>query len=427
LSGHDVLEPAQRLACAIMPSTDRARAAQEDVVPENTVALAAARAETTVPDHGPGPGTPDDRPSRCPVSRGADGSWTLSRHEDVVAAARDDVTFSNATSRFLKVPNGLDGDEHTAFRQLVDRYFTADRLSVLRPTLARIADEVVDEALDGTGRPGRREGAALDAVALAARYAVRASCAWLGWPAELETELLRWIAANRGATRSGQIERTTEAASWFDRIVREQVVARRPRSGPARDVTAELVDDESLGRRLTDEEITSILRNWTGGDLDSLALCAGVVLAYLADHPDLQTRVRGGVSDRELDAIIDETLRIDDPFVSNRRVATSDAVVNGQRIAGGDRVVFSWTAANRDPEVFGDPDAFDPGGNAPHNLVYGVGRHVCPGRGLATMELRLLTRAVLARGQSLTADPDRPRERSCPPSGGYARVPLLLR
>jgi cytochrome P450 len=409
------VEPAQPLECAVMPSIDRARVVQEDVVPENTVAVDAAV-------HAAGPVDADDapaaRPSRCPVAHHADGAWTLSRHADVRAAALDDVTFSNATSRFLKVPNGLDGDEHTAFRALVDRYFTSDRLAALVPTLAAVAREVVAEAGPVPTR--------FDAVELGARFAVRASCAWLGWPAELEPELLEWIAANRGATRSGEIARTTEVASWFDRIVREQVVARRATSGRPRDVTAELVDDASLGRRLTDEEITSILRNWTGGDLDSLALCAGVVLAYLADHPDLQTRVRGGVSDRELDAIIDETLRIDDPFVSNRRVATSDAVVNGHRIVRGDRVALSWTAANRDPEVFGDPDAFDPVGNAPHNLVYGIGRHVCPGRGLATMELRLLTRAVLARGQSLTTDPDRPRERSAPPSGGYARVPLLI-
>lgn len=365
---------------------------------------------------------------RCPVAHGSDGTWTLSRHADVVAAARDDVTFSNATSRFLKVPNGLDGDEHTAFRTLIDRYFTADRLAELHPVIERIADEVVRDAVAGTD-PGL--GTRVDAVALGARFAVRASCAWLGWPADLSDELLEWIAANRAATRSGELERTADVAAWFDRVVHQQVVARRaalegPASSTAPDVTAQLVADESLGRPLTDAELTSILRNWTGGDLDSLALCAGVVLAYLADHPRLQDRVRSGVSDRELDAIVDETLRIDDPFASNRRVATTDTVVHGRHVRAGERVALSWAAANRDPEVFGDPDAFDPVGNAAHNLVYGTGRHVCPGRGLATMELRLLTRAVLARSMAMTADPDRARERSLPPSGGYSRVPLLL-
>jgi cytochrome P450 len=408
---------------------DRAGFAQEDVVPEDTVSVDAAVLDPDVTTTADGPVSDDDeRRSRCPVSRDAAGTWTLYRHDDVRAAALDDVTFSNATSRFLKVPNGLDGDEHAGFRSLVDRYFTADRLAALRPTVARIADEVVDEAIDRAGGLPAR----VDAVTLGARFAVRTSCAWLGWPSALEPELLDWIAANRAATRSGDLGRTADVAARFDRIVRTQVVQRREAAGRSSsdvtgDVTGELVADTFLGRRLTDEEITSILRNWTGGDLDSVALCAGVVLAYLADHRQLQARLRGGVSDRELDAVIDETLRIDNPFVANRRVTTTDTVVGAQPIARGERVVLNWTAANRDPEVFGDPDRFDPEANAPHNLVYGIGRHACPGRGLATMELRLLTRAVLARTDAVTPNLDDVRARSQPPSGGYSLVPLVLR
>jgi cytochrome P450 len=410
-------------------AVDRAGFGQEDVVPEDTVSVDAAVLDpdvTTTPDD---PVSDyDDRRSRCPVSRDAAGTWTLYRHDDVRAAALDDVTFSNATSRFLKVPNGLDGDEHTAFRSLVDRYFTADRLAALRPAVVGVADEVVDEAIEAAGGLPAR----VDAVSLGARFAVRTSCAWLGWPCALEAELLDWMAANRAATRSGDLGRTAEVAARFDRIVRTQVVerreaARRSSSDVTGDVTAELVADTFLGRRLTDQEITSILRNWTGGDLDSVALCAGVVLAYLADHRRLQARLRSGVSEHEFDAVIDETLRIDNPFVANRRVVTTDTVVGAQPIARGERVALNWTAANRDPEVFGDPDRFDPKRNAPHNLVYGIGRHACPGRGLATMELRLLTQAVLARTVAVTPDPDDVRARSQPPSGGYSRVPLLLR
>jgi cytochrome P450 len=388
---------------------------QEDVVPEGCVAADVDVIDTGDPDPVAGY---DERRSRCPVAHDVAG-WTLYRHADVQAAALDDATFSNATSRFLKVPNGLDGAEHTAFRSLVDRYFTAERLAGLQPRVAAVARSLVDDIGVAPTR--------VDAVELGARFAVRTSCAWLGWPATTEAELLNWISANREATRSAEHDRTAAVAAWFDRIVHALVVERRERApGCPVDVTSELVDDESLGRRLTDEEITSILRNWTGGDLDSLALCAGVVLAYLADNPALQTRLRGGVSDVELNAVIDEILRIDNPFVTNRRITTTDTLVRGQRIARGERVVLNWTAANRDPAVFGDPDAFDPEANAPHNLVYGIGRHACPGRGLATMELRLLTQALLARTTAITPDRDRARERTLPPSGGYSRVPLVL-
>jgi cytochrome P450 len=179
-------------------------------------------------------------------------------------------------------------------------------------------------------------------------------------------------------------------------------------------------------RPLSDNEIVSILRNWTGGDLGSLALCTGVILAYLADHPDVQDRLRTGVADRELDAVLADILRIDDPFVSNRRVATEPVTIAGSRIRAGDLVVLNWAAANRDEKVFGDPDVLEPDVNGPYNLVYGIGKHVCPGRPLAALELRLLVRAVLDATVTIGVDSDRRRERELPPAGGYAIVPLLL-
>ena len=119
-------------------------------------------------------------------------------------------------------------------------------------------------------------------------------------------------------------------------------------------------------------------------------------------------------------------LRIDDPFVSNRRVTTAAVDVGGVRLPAGAPVKLHWTSANRDEGVFGDPDAFDPAGHAGDNLVYGVGRHACPGRVLATLELRIAVRTLLAGTTSITLDPDRPAEREVAPVGGWARVPVLL-
>ena len=361
----------------------------------------------------------DEMRSECPVARGPDGAWTLFSHADVVAAARDHERFSNAVSAHLQVPNGLDGATHTAFRAVVDRYFTRERVAAVAPAVERVARDLV-AALDLP--------AAVDAVELGSRFAVRAQSVWLGWPAGLEEDLLAWVRDNHAASRSGDRERTGEVARRFTAIIRSLTDARR-RAGDAApdDVTTELVRDRVDGRPLTDEEIVSILRNWTGGDLGSMALCAGVVLTHLADHPDLQARLRAGVGDREVDAVLDEILRIDDPFVSNRRVTTEPVTVGGRRIGAGERVVLSWTSANRDPRAFGDPDAFDPVGHAAYNVVWGLGKHVCPGRPLATLELRLLVRAVLDATSAVEPDPGRPRERALPPVGGYAVAPVLLR
>lgn len=360
----------------------------------------------------------DELRARCPVAHGPSGAWTLFRHGDVMAAALDHETFSNRVSRHLQVPNGLDGPEHTAFRAVVERYFTRERMAGLEPTIRRVATDLVAQLeVPGTA----------DAVEMGSSFAVRAQSAWLGWPADREAELLRWMADNQAATRSRDRTRTAEVARRFDAIIRSLLTERRERGDTTEDVTAQLMRERVAGRALTDEEIVSVLRNWTGGDLGSMALCTGVVLGYLADHPDLQDRLRAGVPDREFDAVLDEILRIDDPFVQNRRVTTRPVTLDGHRFAPGDRVFLNWTAANRDPRVFGDPEAFEPGAHAPYNLVYGIGKHVCPGRPLATLELRALTSAVLGATASIEAHPQRRRTRELPPVGGFSGVPLRLR
>src|SRR5699024_9044532 len=135
----------------------------------------------------------DEMRSQCPVARGPSGAWTLFTHADVTAAAVDHQTFSNAVSAHLQVPNGLDEAVHTAFRAVVDRYFTRERMRALEPAMERVADDLVSR-LEVPG--------SIDAVEIGSRFAVRAQSMWLGWPAALEEELLEWIGDNHAATRS---------------------------------------------------------------------------------------------------------------------------------------------------------------------------------------------------------------------------------
>ncbi|MFD6094282.1 cytochrome P450 [Oerskovia sp. NPDC060338] len=348
------------------------------------------------------------------VVRDTAGRLVVHRHADVVAVADDPEAFSNAASSHLQVPNGLDGPEHAAARRLLDTFFTPDELVPLAPVLEALAAGLVDEA-----------GAdPFDAVEVGARYAVRAQSAWLGWSAALEPELLDWVAENRAATRSGDRAWTARVAARFDAIVRGLLEARRG-SVAGDDVTSRLMAQrDASGRAWSDEEVVSILRNWTGGDLSSLALCAGVVVHWLAEHPEHQHHLRDA-PDPALDAAIDEILRIDDPFVSNRRVATRATVVGGCPVAAGEHVVLDWRRANRDPQVVGDPDVYDPEANAPHNLVYGTGPHVCPGRGLATLELRVLVRRLLCAG-TLVLDRSAPAQRESAPVAGFRTVPVRV-
>jgi cytochrome P450 len=228
--------------------------------------------------------------------------------------------------------------------------------------------------------------------------------------------------------------RRAAVAEHFDAIVLEQLRRRGTTASRSRaDVTTELlkaiVEDPKApgGRRaLSEAEVLSILRNWTAGDLGTIAACVGIVAHRLISDLGLQSSLRQHVDDAVvLDGAIDECLRIDDPFLWNRRVATRDVEVAGCVIPAGAKVILHWTAANRDPRRFDDPDAFRPKENALHNLVYGVGAHVCPGRQLATLQLRS-TFASLLRGAGSLEPAERLPLRASGDAGGFEHVWIVL-
>ena len=368
------------------------------------------------------------------------GEWVLLRHADVVAAALDDKRFSSQVSRFLQVPNGLDGAEHEHFRALIDSYLSKDALMPYVPVFKKVATELMSEL---------PKGKTLNAVDdIGAVFAVRAQCAWLGWPAELEPRLLQWMRDNHSASRSKDNASMAQVAQDFDDIIRLVISPYRNADAMAgmfnasiaknsidvnsvninsidmNSITAKLCCERINGRELSEAELVSILRNWTGGDLGSIALCVGVIIAYIAQHPE-QVNVWTKASDSELEAIIDEILRIDDPFVSNRRITTCPVAIGAYKLPKGARVQLNWTSANRDEVVFGD-NGFAPEAHAAANLVYGIGKHVCPGRLLATWQLRIATQALLTYFKDLQLAADFPLEREQPPLGGYSNVPVVL-
>jgi cytochrome P450 len=344
------------------------------------------------------------------------GRLVIRRHAAVTAVAHDPVTFSNRVSVHVHVPNGLDGTEHTEARRVLDPFLAPAAIEPLAPDLARIARRLIAElGASGESFDGVHE--------LGARYAVRAQSAWLGWDDAWEGALLAWVVENRAASRSRDPERMRRVAEDFDAIVASLVAERRV--VPRDDVTTRLMTTPRAdGRPFDQEELVSVLRNWTGGDLSSLALCAGVVVHWLARHPEHAGHL-AAASDADLDAAIDEILRQDDPFVSNRRIATRDTVVDGCPVVAGSVVVLDWRAANGDPAAFADPAAFDPHGHADANLVYGTGPHACPGRALSTLELRVLVRELLAAGM-LELDPRHPPTREEPPVAGFRTVHVRI-
>lgn len=361
----------------------------------------------------------DHNRRQCPVVQDPEGVWWALSHAEVTRVAQDAHTFSSAVSAHLQIPNGLDGKAHTEARKLLDRYLAPAVVGEYLPAFRKTAREVTEQFLPG-------DSAEVDAVGdLGATFAVRTMLVWLGWPADLEGQLVEWIRENQAASRSGDRTRTAAVAQDFDEIIRKVVEPRRKNPAAFDDATTDLIQDESLGRTLEFAEVVSILRNWTAGDLGSMALCIGVILRFLAQQPELQQRLRDGVSEREFTAIMDEILRIDNPFVSNRRITTRETTVGGVDLNQGTQLNIHWTAANRDPEVFGDPDEFRPGDNAETNLVWGTGPHVCPGKPLSMVELQAFVLELLAVARVELTPADQ-AERQIHPVGGWARQPVQL-
>jgi cytochrome P450 len=362
-------------------------------------------------------GTFDRMRAACPLAR-SPGGVTLFRHADVVAAAADPATFSSAASTYRAVPNTLDPPAHTAFRAAIDPFFTPERMRALEPRLRTIAREIMN---------GLPRGVIVDAVTdIGYPFAVRAQADWLGWQG-VEAELLAWMAQNHAATRSADRTRTAAVAAAFDVIVAAQVQRRRRLGSAApKDPTTELLQVVVNGRPLPDADIVSILRNWTAGDLGSMAAALGVVVHFLSTHSEVQDALRRGPDPADLALAIDEMLRIDDPFLVNRRVTKVATRVAGFELAPDTRIYLNWMSANRDESVFGNPDAYRPEKHASYNLVYGTGVHVCPGRPLATLELVVAIQALLSVTPRIELAADAVPVRETYPLGGWRRLPIRV-
>jgi cytochrome P450 len=354
---------------------------------------------------------------RCPVAYSELFGWSVFRHADVMRVLLDHDAFSSVVSRHVSVPNGMDPPEHTQYRRMIEPYFAPERMDEFEPRCRRIAVRLVDEA--------RAAGRVEFMAAVAFPFAALSQCAFLGWPDRLAEALVRWVARNQDSTAARDREALARNADEFEDIVSELLDARRREDArDAADPTASLMREKVLGRSLDLPPLTSILRNWTVGEIGTISSSLGIMALYLAERPALQSRMRGEPG--LLPVAIDEMLRIHGPLSTNRRVATRTVELGGRRIEAGERITLHWVSANRDEAVFGDPDVFCLDRDPSKNLLYGAGIHVCPGAPLARLELRVFMEELLARCPELVPVPECPAELAVYPASGYACVPLTL-
>ncbi|OGA99707.1 MAG: cytochrome [Burkholderiales bacterium RIFCSPHIGHO2_12_FULL_61_11] len=357
----------------------------------------------------------DEMRERCPVAYSDLLGWSLFRHEDVVRVLNDPETFSSVVSRNLSAPNGMDPPEHGQYRRVIERYFAPQAMQAFEPQCRSIAAELVRSLC------GHVE---LELIGdFAHPFAVRVQCAFLGWPASMHEPLRLWAQKNHAATLAQDRSAMADIAGEFSGYVMGLLQPRRDAGVQGdQDVIGSLASQQVNGRPLNDEEIISILRNWTVGEISTIAAAVGVVAQFLAEHADLQQQLR--TQPALLPAAIEEILRMYGPLLANRRVTTCAVEIGGRTIGAGERISLNWVAANRDGRVFADPQSFRMDRDASANLLYGAGIHVCPGAPLARMELRVAAQALLDGTTGIDPIARRPPTSAVYPASGFASVPL---
>ena len=327
------------------------------------------------------------------------GGWLLSRHAEVFAVLRDNRFSSSSRhqggyEQYAELARQLglsdlqdlmgrvmlfaDPPDHTRLRRIVGQAFTGRAVEEMRPRIAAIVERMLDAvAADG--------GADL-VQALAFPLPVTVISDMLGVPDDDHEMLRRWTAeAVKALDPSDDMtvffpaaEAIRELRGYFDELVR------RRRRAPGPDLLSALIAAEDDGDRLSHEELldTAVLLFGAGHET-TVNLIAGGALNLLR-HPDELARLRADPT--LVTSAVEELLRFGPPVQLTARIATAEAELAGQPIATGTEVVALIAAANRDPDVFEDPDRLDIGRRDNRHLSFGGGIHHCLGAPLARIE-----------------------------------------
>jgi cytochrome P450 len=330
--------------------------------------------------------------------------WALTRHADVFEVSRRNDRWLNTVRSVLgpdrdyeeMVASGmplpaslvqLDGDDHRDHRQVTNDWFKPASVKRRQPRIDELADEFVQRMRD--------LGGACDfAQDIAAPYTLRVIMDIYGVPIEDEPLMLDLTQGIFGAADPEYLgdaadpgERVLASVMRFIQYFNEVTTDRR--ACPADDLATVIATGEVDGRPMDD-----VHRLWyfiivatAGHDTTSFALSGGLQ-ALLAD-PDQFGALR---ADPDLVGnAVEEVLRWTSPVRHFMRYTTEDTAVGGVEIPAGGRVLLSYPAANRDPDAFDDPQAFDiHRAGADRHLGFGVGAHFCLGSQFARRELRTM-------------------------------------
>jgi len=347
----------------------------------------------------------------------ATGDAIVLRYDEVDRLARDPRIISNALPMLEQVGvvsgplhawwarmlTNRNGAFHDDLRRLVSRAFTPRSIDALRP---RIRARVRGMLLAGA------ETGELDVVRdLADPLPIWMMCDLLGIEeadhatyAGWSTDLGDALASVMTPERRGRAER---ALVGFEERIRVAFAERRRQ--PREDLLSRLLAEAKLaGPEFDDTELVTLVINLIFGGHDTSRSVLTSAIALLTAHPDELEKLR-----REPDraaAAAEEVLRCEAPVAVLGREPTETVETRGTKLEAGKMFFLSVLAANRDPEVFDDPDRFDIGRESKRSFSFGWGSHFCLGAALARAEVQETLRGLACDTRSIERIGAAPRQ-----------------
>lgn len=366
-------------------------------------------------------------PSQADYSNLGRQVFTLFKHRDVIEVLRDPKTFTSTLldeglGQFLGgfLLTGMEDEKHKRIRGLLAPAFSPKAILEWKALLAPVAKEAVD-AIAPRGRA--------DLMAdLLLPLPVRMIYEIIGFPKDEEQTHLFAARAMRilvGPQRDPEKARISMASAFraaqelYDDTL-EVVRLRRAAGSVGNDLIGYLLRASDDGGTLDDTKVTELIRQFLPAAAETTTRSFGSMLVALLQRPALLDRVR---ADRSLvPKVIAEGMRWETASQFLARQATVDVEFRGVKIPAGAALSLASGSANRDEEVFENPDEFDIDRPQKVNLGFGAGPHLCLGMQIAKSEMEAMLHCLLDL-PGLRLDPDAP-----PPMivGAQLRGPRVL-
>ena len=337
-------------------------------------------------------------------------SWVLTRYDDVLETLKDHRRFSSERTRAVnpiiqqmeryRLSSGplgttptilsIDPPDHTRMRSLVSKAFTPRQVERVRPHMQEIAESLLDDLSE----PGR-----MDVVTdFAVPFPIIVIAEMLGVPASDREQFKAWstdVAALLGGPFLPQdvLDRSVESSNALADYFRSQIAQRRAR--PRDDLLSALCAVEEQGDLLSEDELiaTCILLLVAGNETTTNLIGSGMLT--LLKYPDERRRLQTDPS--LMASAVEEMLRFEPAAQMTSRIVAEPLELRGARMEPGQVVLVTFAAANRDPEVFAEPDRFDISRSPNRHLAFGHGIHHCLGAPLAVVEARIAFESLLRR------------------------------